>query len=167
MSLRKRHIALFLSLAAACVACRNDALPDNVVDTATLAQFLTEAHLVDSYYNTSDNRDTARPLVDAAYDSLYAKYGIGKEQYDSTIAYYLHTPQVLEEVYSRVLRNLNDYTDRKLKDRWIADSIANAQNPDSSAERLQPNLREDVDDRSNKVKVLRSIRGVKGVKHSN
>lgn len=163
MSSRKYRIVLFLCLAVSLSACHNDVVPDDVVDTATLAQFLSEAHLIDSYYNVADNRDSAKTLVDAAYDSLYVKYGISKEQYDSTIAYYLRRPQMLEEVYSRVLDNLNAYTERKLNDCRIADSIAEAQNPDSTA-REASNKRRRAKDEPAEIKVFRSIKDIKGVK---
>ena len=42
-------IALLLCTLAAFTGCRNKTIPENVIDTATFASFLTEAHLINSY----------------------------------------------------------------------------------------------------------------------
>ena len=80
-----KHTLLTVCLLLAFSGCRDKAVPDGVVDTATLARFLTEAHIIDSYDYTvaSKNRDSLQHDVNAAYDSLYSKYGITKADYDT------------------------------------------------------------------------------------
>jgi hypothetical protein len=129
-----KHTLLTVCLLLAFSGCRDKAVPNGVVDTATLARFLTEAHIIDSYDYTvaSKNRDSLQHDVNAAYDSLYSKYGITKADYDTTIDYYLQHPKMLEDVYARVVINLKEYTNEKMHERYIADSIAGVNNPDSS-----------------------------------
>ena len=141
-----KHTLLTFCLLLALSGCRNEVVPEGVVDTATLAQFLTEAHIIDSYdyIVVAENRDSMQPDVNAAYDSLYAKYGITQADYDTTIDYYLRHPKMLEDVYARVVINLKRYTDTKIQERHIADSIYAVNHSDSAAIDTAPNtLRKD------------------------
>ena len=85
-------------------------IPSNIMDTATMARFLTEAHLVESYdyVVVQSNRDSLALQSTAAMDSLFAKYGITEADYDSSLNYYLHNPQMLEAIYERVVQNLKN-----------------------------------------------------------
>ena len=131
-----RHIALLVCLLSLTAGChRQEAVPADVVDTATLVQFLTEAHIIDSYDQTIaiHHRDSLQSQVNQAYDSLYSKYGITPEQYDSSLAYYLRHPQTLESVYVHVVHNLNTIRDERLRARRSDDSLHTASRSDSLA----------------------------------
>ena len=117
----QRHTLIF-SVAALLMllfsGCHHNARPDNVVDTATLADFLVEAQIIESYANTvvNEHRDSLAYQIAAAYDSLYARLGITSADYDSSMSYYSHYPLVLEQVYSRVaerLRRLDQPEERR------------------------------------------------------
>lgn len=129
------YISLALCLLATTAGCRRSEVSDFVVDTATFSDFLAEAHIVDSYSTAiaANNRDSLQPLVDAAYDSLYNKYGISKQQYDSTMNYYLRHPQLLDSIYNSVVRKLKAYYQQQESQRHLADSIYRANNPDTAA----------------------------------
>jgi hypothetical protein len=88
------------------------------MDTATLADFLVEAQLIDSYRNimSSYNRDSIDSIADAAFASLYAKYNITEEVYDSSISYYMNKKGVLESVYKRVIVKLQEQSENVQSD---------------------------------------------------
>lgn len=123
-TLRANHILLTIFLLLAFASCRRDVVPDNIVDTATLTQFLTEAYIVQSYDHivVAENRDSLGHLTDGAYDSLYSKYGITQEQYDSSWTYYLNHPNLLVDIYDRVVANLNSFAERKTAGHTAADN---------------------------------------------
>ena len=101
-------IIIIFSTLLLSTSCKHTELPEGVIDTATLADFLTEMHLIDGYNNTvvRENRDSLTFQVEAAYDSLFRKYNITTEQYDSTMAYYARNPEDLDAVYRRVIIRL-------------------------------------------------------------
>ena len=83
------------------------------MDTVTLRQFLREAHLIDSYNEVVVGRkgDSLGFQVDAAYDSLLAKYHVTSADYDSTLAYYAVHHKEFMEVYRRVSDDLKRTAD--------------------------------------------------------
>ncbi len=121
-------IALLLCTLAAFTGCRNRTIPENVIDTATFASFLTEAHLINSYdyVVVAASRDSLGYQTGAAYDSLLAKYNITQADYDTTLAYYMNHPKTLEEIYRRVTENLRDKLENMPKDKSGVDTTENS-----------------------------------------
>ena len=105
-----RILFLLSVVALLFTGCAGQERPDGVMDTATLAEFITEAHLIESYAHVvvSDSRAPDDNQIEAAYDSLYARLGITPADYDSTMDYYSHHPRILEDVYTRVLDRLRE-----------------------------------------------------------
>ena len=106
---KKSYKTSFLLLLALLLAsCSHERVPDNILDTATFTAFLTEAQIVEAYAyaSTSEDPDTIAFYTRAAYDSLYVKYNITPNIYDTNLAYYVHHPKTMEEIYARVSHNL-------------------------------------------------------------
>ena len=103
-------ISLFICLLAVSTGCKRESVPDNIMDTATFARFLAEAHLIESYdYSVvATNKDSLGYQSAAAYKTLLAKYNITQADYDSTLAYYMHHPKILEEIYTRTVEQLKE-----------------------------------------------------------
>ena len=108
-----KSILLVTCLLTAFTSCRHETLPEGIMDTATMAQFLTEAHLIESYdyVVVATNRDSLGWQTAAAYDSLFNKYNITQAQYDSSIAYYMSHPATFEAIYTRVVDKVKAYAD--------------------------------------------------------
>lgn len=109
--MKKQHfivIILSFCILAFLSSCKRERIPDGVMDTATMAAFLTEAYVIESYNSIIISRtpDSLGYILNAAYDSLYAKYGITPTDYDSSMAYYIRQPKILEEINKRVTENL-------------------------------------------------------------
>ena len=89
-------------------------MQEGIIDTATLAAFTSEATLLEAYTEelSSQYPDSAEYYSKAGYDSLYSKYGITPEDYDSSIRYYfINEPKNLQEVYGRVTERLRKFKD--------------------------------------------------------
>ena len=112
---KPKHIVILLlvSLLPSVTGCHREVIPEGVIDTATMAAFLTEAHLIDSYdyIVTARDRDSLQGHTDGAYGSLFAKYGITAADYDSSMSYYVRHPKTFEEIYHRVYNNLTAMRD--------------------------------------------------------
>lgn len=93
------------------VGCKHKELPAGVMDTATMTAFLTEMHLIEAYDHTivSQNRDSLGHELRAIVDSTYVRYRITPSDYDSSMAYYLRNPKLLEAIYTEVDRRLKAY----------------------------------------------------------
>lgn len=89
--------------------CNDEVQPSNLIDTVTLVDFISEAQLIESYVYTSSsmNRDSLDIIVDGAYDSLFAKYGITYDDFTSTMDYYSNHPQQLERIFIQVMDRLS------------------------------------------------------------
>ncbi len=113
-------ILLSICILSYFTSCRQDTVQEGIIDTATLAAFTSEALLLEAYTEELSSRqpDSAEYFAKTGYDSLYSKYGITPEDYDSSMRYYyINEPDNLKEVYGRVterLRKFNDNSHTKL-----------------------------------------------------
>ncbi|MCJ8209492.1 DUF4296 domain-containing protein [Mucilaginibacter sp. RS28] len=112
----RTYINLFFLVALFFAACKNDAVPENVLPKDRMVKVLTDVHLVDgSLYN-----------IVITPDSLY-KYGMGKYllvfkknhtdtlQFRRSVQYYSSEPALFDEVYEQVVQNLQAKNDSLLK----------------------------------------------------
>ena len=105
------HLSLALTALFVSVACsHHEHLPDGIMDSATMTDFLTDAYLVEGYYNTVSfsDRDSLTLQLKNVYNSLYDKYHITPELYDSSLNYYTHNPKLFEDIYRRVRDNIQE-----------------------------------------------------------
>lgn len=97
---------LLLSLLAS--SCHRNQLPDGVIDTATMASFLSDALLLEGYerYVISEHPDSLSHQLSEGYNALYTKYSITPASYDSSMAYYVRHPHLYEAIIDRVNERL-------------------------------------------------------------
>ena len=105
------RILLVFCLLTAFSSCHQETLPPNVMDTATMTAFLTEAYLIEGYAEASriESPDSTEVIVHATYDSLYKKYHITPADYDSSLNYYVRHPQLMEDIYRRISENIKRF----------------------------------------------------------
>ena len=99
-------ISLAICILALISSCKQEQLPEGVMDTATLTAFLTEAHLIEGYVEATRLENAAQSSLDvnAAYDSLFRKYHITVENYEQSLDYYIVRPQLMQDIYNRVMQ---------------------------------------------------------------
>lgn len=101
-------ILTILTVGLALSACHRNDTPEGVMDTATMADFMTDALLLDGYGRlvVSQHPDSLSYQLDEAYNALYTQYHITPAIYDSSMAYYVRHPQLYEAVMERVKMRL-------------------------------------------------------------
>ena len=90
-------------------SCKNEHIPDNLIDTATMTSILTEVFLIDGYDHVvaSRYRDSLGYQSNAAKEALFEKYHFTQADYDSSIAYYSRHQKTMEELMRRAIKNLD------------------------------------------------------------
>ena len=93
--------ALLIALTTA--SCKHSK-PEGIMDPNTMAHFLYEVHLIDSYYQVQTNYhyEEQAPEIKATYDKLFSKYGISKADYERSMNYYAHHNDQFHNIYAQV-----------------------------------------------------------------
>ena len=110
---RRNIISIAVAAALLLGACHHKkTLPEGIMDTSQLIEFLTEAYLLEGYFAIESNHtyDTVTPEVLRAYDDMLRKYGISRAVVDSSLAYYAEQPDMYAKINDAVLRRLDDET---------------------------------------------------------
>lgn len=86
-------------------ACNNR--PDDVMNQTEMKKFLVDLHILEA---TLDER----PPVDERerayyYNALFQKHGITKAIFDSSLVYYTKNPKLFERVYTRVVKDMDEF----------------------------------------------------------
>lgn len=103
---------LFLCLLALLLtsACVDQSAPKDVMDEASMTQFLTEAYLLEGYYAIECGYDFEQmePQIAKSYDHLLSKYGLSRGDFEKSISYYLEHDDVYNRILDSVVSHLND-----------------------------------------------------------
>ena len=91
-------------------ACGGSSRPSDVMTPLQMADFLTEAYLLEAYnsINHLGTIDTLDPTVAAAYSDLLARQGLTREQVKKSMDYYGHNPDQYEKILGEVLYRLEN-----------------------------------------------------------
>ena len=89
-------------------SCHRNRLPEGVLDHEAMVAFLTDAHMLESYYAVETNFHYELRIQDmtASYNELFDKHGVSREQVERSRDYYLHHEREYKEIYEQVAQNL-------------------------------------------------------------
>ena len=82
------------------------AIPSDVLPKEKMAQVITDIHLAEanaSLYTLPDSVSSEK----LHFEKIFAKHKITKIQYDKSISFYIDHPELLNEVYEKVLNELS------------------------------------------------------------
>lgn len=113
-----KNIALLLLTLAALISCKSDRLPDGILNEEQMVAFLTDAHLLESYYSITTNfhYEERADEIAASYDELFEKHHTTRAIVDSSRSYYLHHPDLYNDIYEQVLDNIVEKANELPKD---------------------------------------------------
>ena len=102
-------LSAVLLLCLGSAGCSQEQVPNDVMDEPTMADFLGEAYLLEGFYavETGFQYDTLHPEMAASYDTLFASFGITREDFERSVEWYSRHPLLYERVHDTVLARLD------------------------------------------------------------
>jgi len=85
-------------------ACGNDT--DERMSQREMRKFLTDLHLLEGIIMNDPSLSNDERIEVYYYNALFAKHGITKAVFDSSLVYYTKQPKRFERIYARVVRDL-------------------------------------------------------------
>ena len=100
----RKYISLFFSV---CILCACHHTPPGIIKQDEMTELLTEIHIADgSLLNKSQEPDTLYKYGTGRYQYVFKRYHTDSTQFIKSYKYYAAQPEVLDSIYSQVLRNL-------------------------------------------------------------
>lgn len=89
--------------------CNKIIVPSDVMNEKTMVSFLKDAYILEGFYaiETSFHYDSLYPQMRASYDSLLASYDLSREDFERTLDWYSHHPEVFEKVHQDVIAEID------------------------------------------------------------
>lgn len=105
MSLIARISALLIVLAS-CSGNDDLKVPKNILPKDTMVAVLTDMHIIEGAKTGRDIMGDSLK-ADIYFAKLYHKHGTTKARFDSSFSFYSRHPEVMDEMYDRVIERLN------------------------------------------------------------
>lgn len=101
-------LSMLLACSSLFVGC-GDSIPDGIMDEAELTSFLKDAYILEGFYAVETNfrYDSLTPQMIASYDSLLSEYNLTREDFETSISWYVHHPERYERVHKQVVEQLD------------------------------------------------------------
>lgn len=105
-------MAFFAIALLLCAAC--DRKPKGLIEEPEMTALLTDAYQLEGFYAVERGMDSVitDPVIVATYDSIFAKHGVTRQQFDESMAYYMRHADKYEIIHKQVVENL----DKKVKE---------------------------------------------------
>lgn len=100
-------ILLALSLLVSCNKKQLQKKPAQLIPVEKMTDIIAESYLIESMINFSSGDSSKQALTQNLYADLFRKYGITKEQYISSITYYLSEKDQANEILTESSEKLN------------------------------------------------------------
>ncbi|MBN1183266.1 MAG: DUF4296 domain-containing protein [Bacteroidales bacterium] len=102
--MRSKVLLSVFIFSLACSSGRRKLIPED-----DMVNILKEMHICEAVFTTSHIRDSKFGYTDSlnVYDSIITRYGYTTAMYDSTIKYYVYHTEKFEELYDKVIEELN------------------------------------------------------------
>ena len=122
----KRFI-LLLSVLFIGLSCSDnkeeEQIPENVLDNAKFTSVMIDVQLIEGMHAQGVEITSTAGGVDGAYEKVFEKHGITKEEFQASFSYYQEHPDKMEMIYEQVLDSLSKL-DAEVKQRFSADRKA-------------------------------------------
>ena len=107
--IRLTTLSVALFLCAALAGCSRNPVPAGVMSEDVMVCFLEQAYLLEGFYavETGYQYDTLHPEMLASYDSLLASYSITRDDFERSVKWYSHHPDIYERVHDSVLARID------------------------------------------------------------
>lgn len=100
----------FLLLTACYTAPENETAPapENLIDRDKLVLIIADVEITESALRQKQNvGHEIKNIKETYYHSIFSKYNISREQFDSSMTYYKQDPEVMDKIYEDVITRLS------------------------------------------------------------
>ena len=99
---------LFLFLLFSCSEQQNT--DEHIIPKDQFENILKEIHLAESEFqlNRINNTERYKNKLSSDYKEIFSKYNVSKTDFENTLQYYSERPDLLENIYEKILFNLKE-----------------------------------------------------------
>ena len=98
---------IFSIISASCHHSNKLKVPDDILSPDSMADILTDVHLVQASQRLGMVLDTADTAAFTSFNYVWKKHRITESEYKKCLDYYSHNPRILDSIYEKVLNNLS------------------------------------------------------------
>lgn len=99
---------LTVILLISCGSKKDEISHEGFLPEEKMVTILVDMHLLEGYYGSLNRHDdTVVVNTIAGYDSLYARYGLTKEEFKKSLDHYGREPEVMMRIMEKVTDSLN------------------------------------------------------------
>lgn len=82
--------------------------PENLIDRDELVLILADVEIAESALRQKQNvGHEIKNIKETYYHSIFSKYNVSREQFDSSMIYYKQDPEVMDKIYEDVITKLS------------------------------------------------------------
>lgn len=99
-----------------CYSCK-PGIPKDIIQPPAMENIIYDIHVVDGYASVAalPTLDSTKKVIAPVYKGVYKKYGIDSALYAKSMDYYYQHPQLLKEMYERIVAKLSKEKDKAAK----------------------------------------------------
>ncbi|HCQ30363.1 MAG TPA: hypothetical protein DIU39_08760 [Flavobacteriales bacterium] len=98
---------IIISLLYSCQSAKNEAnKPENLIEKEQFEQILSDLEKAEAYIHMQYTKQN-KISPEEVYLSVFSKHHVTKTDFDSSLDYYAHYPEYLEDTYNRILENIS------------------------------------------------------------
>lgn len=103
----KINLLLLFCFVLSCNYTKNK-VPEDIIKKEIFITVLKEVHLAEAIFelNKSKKVESVKQILDKTYAEIYLSHNIDKDKFEKTLFYYINHPEELEQIYSKVLKEL-------------------------------------------------------------
>lgn len=107
--INKSIIIVFSIFLLACAEKKEVSVPENILPIEKMADVLLDVHLLEASLNITVFDTNTPPQTDNTAKSfdVFKKNKTDKQQFDESLKFYTHKPEMLNKIYDLVLNNLS------------------------------------------------------------
>ena len=108
---RRYLLSIIFALVLALGSCtKKTQVPAEIIPPEKMTQILEVIYLLEGFFSTQTHYrfDTLGPEMIGCFDSVFSKYDIKVEDFDTSFSWYARNPEILDPIYDSVLFHLSD-----------------------------------------------------------
>ncbi len=106
-NLRRMLLSLFIVSLFFFISCKNDKIPDGVLNQNEMKSLLKDLHESEAAVFTQSKPDTNSYSLPEYYSYLFKKHNTDSTGFANSMKYYSTKPELLEKIYTEMIDEVN------------------------------------------------------------